>query len=1462
MAGIQISPQAQSLISNIGYRLQSQTPTYVHGQTEFDVYQDLFANNKIDPATWTAFSGVTTDMWAKAMDRFDPEPTAEKLFPNRANDPYHIQAVNVVAAITGMSPSEVSRLNPGLGYSGAEGTGKPLFRTDDPNLAKGTILHDVTSTLMLALKKIAGEPGASQEIVEAVKTYDLNDQLYYTSDIVGSAVVMGAEAMAQSIYDHFIPEDEKIFNFLGSLAPDQTLTEYTNMNKDGSIFYKSVTNLGDAGGNLASTLAQYYGRKDKAIAIVGEAFAKTIGNNLGDTIVFEVEGVRLPDGLFGQQLVGNIARSAASFASQSLATSLNELLDVESPLGQLVTSSLSSAVTNVFIDEGIDELAGSLGINPTLAKEIFGIQKQNLYFSDQVLSGQITNNFLSGLGGLVSSQLFSYLDQQWTAFNLSNIGSSVGGFIGSYFAPGIGTFIGQVVGGIVFDIFDGEPRSFHQVRWDGPNKTFVSEFVFARDDGQVQTSKNLAESALGSIQLAAAIIGGEVKSIATFEYGHYEDELVYSRDGSRVFFADGAKMLDAGVMAQLRTLSIEGGNEYAKYLIAQASYKPNLSQFFQDLGVADIYNIHKADPFLFGMQMVNLADRDARRFVLADWSKTLTAAHTLGLHTAPFNDGSEFMARTDGNRELSGGGGNDFLFIDGGSGDVNGGDGDDILMSEEIILSNSARTVLQGGAGTDRFIGNFSNYLKGAGDTTTVGIDISSSSLNLAGELKAYFFNIEQFSITGTRYDDTFDFRAAWLSLDGGAGIDRVNIDLVDATTDIKFDLANSARQLQYGTSTISNIERVKDIRTGSGNDVIAVTAAILDDGNKNVFDGRAGTDRFIGDFSGYVKTDGAAGGVDIDGLTIDLAGMLDAYLFGIEQFLITGTRYDDTFDFTAAWLSLDGGAGIDRVNIDLVDATTDIKFDLANSAHQLQHGTAIISNIERIKDIRTGSGNDVIAVTAAILDDGYKNVFDGRAGTDRFIGDFSGYVKTDDAVGGVDIDGLTIDLAGAWDAYLFGIEQFLITGTRYDDTFDFTAAWLSLDGGAGIDRVNIDLVDATTDIKFDLANSAYQLQHGTATISNIERIKDIRTGSGNDVIAVTAAILDDGYKNVFDGRAGTDRFIGDFSGYVKTGDASAGIDLRGSTINLAGELDAYYFDFEQFLITGTRYDDYLATGDGDDTLLGGDGSDKIYGQGGNDSLEGGLGNDTLGGASGDDTLVGGDGTDTAIFAQSRNAYHVTHQGDDLILRHVASGEIDTLRSIEILTFAGDTIAAGTGLRDATSQMLLGGRILDPVRADGSFGLQWILTAGADGEVIIGTHGNDLINAMGGSDAIDGGMGDDILDGGTGSNFITGGAGIDRFFVDGRGTNGAMQNVVWSTITDFQTGAGESITIWGWIAGTSRVVAQSNSGGAEGFQGATWHMDLDGDGTIDASTTLAGRKIEEIAFTPGIIGNEGYILLG
>lgn len=256
----------------------------VFGQTEIDVFNTLLGSNKINNNIWAAFKDISPETRIASFGPPPWEPKSAEAFPNRATDPYHIQAVNSLAAMTGLPFDLISDRNPGLGYTGSEST--ILFRTSDPSLAKLTIIHDLTSSIMLQIKyALENDKEFSDKWRNKLAGLDMNEDLFGAPTIEASAITMALGALGQRLYDGVIPDRDEIFNFLGKSSSAESILALTSAKDNDLKFYYTVTKLGDSAGQLASTLAIYYGDKDKAVNVVTKSFSNTIGGFVGDNIV-------------------------------------------------------------------------------------------------------------------------------------------------------------------------------------------------------------------------------------------------------------------------------------------------------------------------------------------------------------------------------------------------------------------------------------------------------------------------------------------------------------------------------------------------------------------------------------------------------------------------------------------------------------------------------------------------------------------------------------------------------------------------------------------------------------------------------------------------------------------------------------------------------------------------------------------------------------------------------------------------------------------------------------------------------------------------------------------------------------------------------------------------------------------------------------------------------------------------
>lgn len=259
--------------------------------------------------------------------------------------------------------------------------------------------------------------------------------------------------------------------------------------------------------------------------------------------------------------------------------------------------------------------------------------------------------------------------------------------------------------------------------------------------------------------------------------------------------------------------------------------------------------------------------------------------------------------------------------------------------------------------------------------------------------------------------------------------------------------------------------------------------------------------------------------------------------------------------------------------------------------------------------------------------------------------------------------------------------------------------------------------------------------------------------------------------------------------------------------------------------------------------------NNQIIGSNLNDYLEGGKGNDSI---------IGNEGFDTVYFnINSSEIKSIRITKKNLILINSVEG-VDTLTGIEMLSFLdGNFTPQELATLNLPSYYLTKDGITSQVipkvyQGTVSF-LQFQLFGDNQNDVMIGSINNDFINLLGGDDAANGGRGDDVLDGGSGSNFLTGGGDDDTFFLDGR-----SGITTWSTITDFNA---DEVNIWGWHDGESKLISSAENEGAVGYRGATFHYDLNNDGTIDTSITFSGLSLEDVPeISARTVENNGYLL--
>ena len=510
-------------------------------------------------------------------------------------------------------------------------------------------------------------------------------------------------------------------------------------------------------------------------------------------------------------------------------------------------------------------------------------------------------------------------------------------------------------------------------------------------------------------------------------------------------------------------------------------------------------------------------------------------------------------------------------------------------------------------------------------DYTDLDIGVTGTSFGRIERLDNFFdlltyADIENLNIKGTSFSDRLEVFNLGDTLDGAVGSDILDVAFSTVTNNVTINLTDTINQVVADTTQVINFEKLGDIRTGSGSDTInldteAASAGGFVDangGNDLLFINYTGSDVAVENFTTFIRRR-------------DTNATLVSYQ-DFENYRILGSKFNDRLTVFNSGDIFNGGQGKDQLNFNFSTTVENINLNLTSTGNQIDFNNTVVRNFETIGSIATGSGDDNFTLS---LEGATANGFiDGNTGSDILTVDY-----TDFEVGIYNL-GTTIT-SGRIERYDdFGdlvrfsdLENYNITGSKFNDFLKVIFSGDTLDGGQGTDKLELDFSTVTSKVIVNLARNSNQVVFGDTNVSNFETIRDIRTGSANDSIKLGLnGSTANGFVDANGGNA--DILIADYTGY-ETGiyNIAAGrIERRDNFADLLR-----YEDVEKFNITGSEFEDSLTGFSGNDTLFGGNGNDTLTGSAGRDSLNGGVGNDNLNGGNGNDNLNGGVGNDILL---------------------------------------------------------------------------------------------------------------------------------------------------------------------------------------------------------------------------------------
>ena len=676
-----------------------------------------------------------------------------------------------------------------------------------------------------------------------------------------------------------------------------------------------------------------------------------------------------------------------------------------------------------------------------------------------------------------------------------------------------------------------------------------------------------------------------------------------------------------------------------------------------------------------------------------------------------------------------GGAGNDTITINGPNADtLNGGTGNDILKG------GLGQDTINGDAGDDRI-----TMLVAAGNEDTIDAGADTDTLVLSGVVPGDHVVVVDLSSStdqvvsiGGVLDDTL----------AQVNFENLTASGIGSSVTVTGSDGDNVIIGSSGNDSLDGGASNDTLRGGAGSDT-------LDGGTGNdTLIGGTGNDTYTVDSVGDVVTEVLIAGTDKVFSSID-------YTLGanVENLEVTGSALNGTGNGLANVLTgnsginiLTGGAGNDTYIVqndaDSVVENLNAGIDVVQSAAA---SFTLGENVEKLTLIDStdinGTGN---ALANVLTGNSGHNQLSGEAGSDKLIGgegndNLDGGAGTDIMAGGTNDDTYVVDVATDV------VSEALNEGT------DTVVASLNRTLGANLE--NLELTGSALNGTGNALANVLTGNNGHNRLSGLAGSDQLNGGDGNDILSgglgedtVNGGTGDDritmlvtaGNEDTIDAGADTDTLV--LSGVVP-GDHVVVVDLSSPTdqvVSIGGTLDdtLAQINFENLTATGLGSSVTVTGSDGDNSIIGASGNDSITGGAGNDTITGGAGGDTLDGGIDNDTLLGGTGNDTVLFGIG--------DGQDLVK--------DNSGSADKLVFDGGIDPLDLVLsRQANNLQLAIHGSSDQITVQnwytGSGNRTETIQAG-NGQTLLSTQVNQLIQAMAGFTTQTGLSWDAAIDGG------------------------------------------------------------------------------------------------------------------
>ncbi|MFP1133154.1 calcium-binding protein, partial [Asticcacaulis sp. W401b] len=414
----------------------------------------------------------------------------------------------------------------------------------------------------------------------------------------------------------------------------ETFLKGSNGNKPTQAEIEAYINAsyhGQIGSIVGSSLGNYLAKGDALKGIVYSSFLGEVGERVGlaiggaagidltqkvkNEVEFEWERIS-----FSQHVLEKMRDAAAGTVSSILMADLANSLGMKGFGAELFTTASSSVVSQV-LQNAFNNVSLWNGIRVAEVGSNGALTGKWDYTPARDLMANAIGSFLGAkLGAMVVRP------ETEAAVVLSSIGSAVGSYVAlqstglasflslktsslafNIIAPGIGAFVGFVLGALIGNLFGKKKK----IRTPTANAETVLQLPYARYEVGATSAANGGNLELATAMAANArdILNGFIREITngndkalvsnvngygtTQSYGHTNSQLYVKINGLTTYVNSADEAVEKGTLAAIRNTYVVGGDLFMKRVVLQTAAE-DLLAFSGDLQTARDYNFYSS----------------------------------------------------------------------------------------------------------------------------------------------------------------------------------------------------------------------------------------------------------------------------------------------------------------------------------------------------------------------------------------------------------------------------------------------------------------------------------------------------------------------------------------------------------------------------------------------------------------------------------------------------------------------------------------------------------------------------------------------------------------------------------------------------------------------------------------------------------------------------------------------------